>query len=141
MLSRNGHTNDTGTITAATAAPIRIERTDPRGDLDVYEDTIAALELAYRDADAARRELDAARRDMEVAEARRIIQGVEGKNEAERKASLLLALLQDGRYRDADERAQAAAEELRQAERSVRVLTERCRLLRAALALQAGAER
>ena len=36
---------------------------------------------------------------------------------------------------DADQRAHDAAEALRHAERQVRILTERCRLLRAALAL------
>ena len=115
-----------------------IERSDPRAELDLYDDMIAALDCAYRDADAARRELDAARRDMDVAEARRLLAGVDGKNEAERKAYLLLALLDDAAYRDADQRAQDAAEVLRHAERQVRILTERCRLLRAALALYAG---
>ena len=114
-----------------------IERPDPRAELDAYDDMIAALDHAYRDADAARREIDAARRDMDIAEARIIVAGVEGKNEAERKARLLLALLDDAAYRDADQRAQDAAEALRHAERQVRILTERCRLLRAALALVA----
>ena len=115
-----------------------IERPDPRAELDIYDDTIAALDAAYRDADAARRELDAARRDMDVAEARIIVADIEGKNEGERKARLLLALLDDAAYRDADQRAQDAVEALRPAERHVRVLTERCRLLRAALALATG---
>ena len=114
------------------------ERTDPRADLDVYGDTIAALDRAYRDADAARRQLDAARQEMDIAEARRLLAGVEGKNEAERKAHLLLALLDDADYRDADQRVQDATDALRHAERQVRILTERCRLLRAALALHAA---
>ena len=115
-----------------------IEHAGPHADLILYNDTITALELAYRDADAARRELERARRDMDVAEARLLVAGVDGKNEAERKAHLLLALLQDSAYRDADERAQEAGEDLHQAERQVRVLMERCRLQRAALALTAG---
>ena len=63
-----------------------IERSDPRAELDLYDDMIAALDCAYRDADAARRELDAARRDMDVAEARRLLAGGDGKNEAYGKA-------------------------------------------------------
>ena len=117
-----------------------IERPDPRGDLDVYDDTIDALDAAYRDADAARRELDAARRSMDVAEARIVVAGIEGKNEAERRARLLLALLDDAAYRHADWRAQEAAEGQRNAERQVRIVTERCRLLRASLALAATHE-
>ena len=74
---------------------------------------------------------------MNIAEARRLLAGVEGKNEAERKAHLWPALLDDADYGDADQRAQDAAEALRHAERQVRILTERCRLLRAALALTA----
>ena len=42
--------------------------------------------------------------------------------------------------RNANQRAQDAAEALRHAERQVRVLTERCRLLRAALALAVDRE-
>ena len=62
---RNRVTDRNGTTT--TTAPVTIERHDPLADLDVYDDTIAALHHAYRDADAARRELYAARREMEIA--------------------------------------------------------------------------
>lgn len=110
---------------------------DPRTDLNAYDDAISALDQAQREVDLARRDLDRARRAMEAREASLIVAGLPGKNEAERKAYLLLALLDDGEYRDADCRAQEAAEAMRDAERQVRVLTERCRLLRAALALSA----
>ena len=124
-----------GTTTRTSIPVIPVEPTPGLSLLDEYDSAIAALDLALRDADAARRTLDQARRQMEVAEARIIAAGVEGKNESERKARLLLALLEDRVYRDADQQAQDAAEEQRQAERQVRILTERCRLLRASLAL------
>lgn len=108
-------------------------------DLDLYDDTIAALDLALRDADLARRTLDAARRTMDTIEARHTVAGLPGKNEAERKAYLLLALLDDIAYRDADGLARDAADQQRASERQVRVLTERCRLLRASLGLRASA--
>ena len=101
---------------------------------------ISALDTSLVSADTARRDLDRAGREMDVAEARLTAADIEGKNEAERQARRLLALLDHGDYRDADQRAQDAAEGLRQAERQVRVLTERCRLLRAALALHAANE-
>ena len=100
-----------------------------------YDRCIDQLDQALVAACGAREELDTAKQDMAIAEARRIIAGVEGRNETERKATLLLALLQDGHYRDAEERARAAAEDLRQAERLVQVHRERCRWYRTALAL------
>ena len=130
----------TGTTTHTSIPVIPVEPLPGLALLDEYDNVIAALDLALRDADAARRTLDHARRRMDVAEARIIAAGVEGKNEAERKARLLLALLEDRPHRDADQQAQDAAEEQRQAERQVRVVTERCRLLRASLALYSGGE-
>jgi hypothetical protein len=122
-----------------TSAPFVIP-TEPRpgiADLDEYDSAIAALDLALRDADAARRDLEAARRELELIEARHVAAGIDGRNEAERKARLLLALLDDPAYRNADDRARDACEAQRDAERRVRVLMERCRLLRAAVALAA----
>lgn len=113
--------------------------TDPRGAmLDDYDSAIGALELALRDADAARRERESAQRAMDVAEARTTAAGLEGKNELERKAFLLLALLDNRDYRAAEEQARDAADAQRDAERTVRILQERCRLLRAALGLTTG---
>lgn len=76
---------------------------------------------------------------MEQREASLTVAGLPRKNEAERKAFLLLALLDDGDYRNVEDAAQEASEALRDTERQVQVLRERWRLLRAALALDAAA--
>lgn len=125
-------------MTTAMSRPYSIAAYDAREELSVYDDTILALDRALADADAARRRLDAARRTMDHREASLIAAGLPGKNEAERKAHLILACLNDDAFRAADFDAQDAAEELRHAECDVKVLTERTRLLRAALALAAG---
>ena len=113
-----------------------VEHTPVLVTLIDYDRAVDALDRALAAAAAARRQLDQAKQEMDIAEARRIIAGVDGKNETERKAVLLLALLQDGHYRDAEQRACEAAEDLRQAERLVQVQRERCRWYRTALALR-----
>jgi hypothetical protein len=127
-----------GTRPATITSIPTIERADIASDLDSWDDTIAALDLALRDADMARRDLEIARREMELIEARRVVAGVEGRNEGERKAHLILALVADPDYRLAELHARDAADDQRNAERQVRVLMETCRLLRASIELTAG---
>lgn len=119
---------------------ISVEPASGLATLDEYDSAIAALDAALRDAEAARRRLDRARREMDILEARHIVNGVTGRNDAERKARLLLALLDDDEYRDADERAREATEDQRVGERRVTVAKERCRLMRAALAVTVTAD-
>lgn len=118
------------TFTTRHPLPALPEPTIGLADLDLYDDTIAALDLVLRDADLARRTLD-------TIEARHAVAGLPGKNEGERTVFLLLALLDDPQYRDADDLARDAADQQRASQREVRVFTERCRLLRAALGVHA----
>jgi hypothetical protein len=106
-------------------------------DLDAWDDAIRDLDAALRDATHARRQIDAAARRMALAEAA-VTLAVEGKNAETRKAALALALDDDPDYRDARADHDDAVDGLRHAERRVTTLKERCRLLRAALALAAG---
>lgn len=113
-------------ITAHGVGPAVIEDAEARG-LELVDTTCPIVTRAQQWA-----------KKMECIEARLTLAGLPGKNEAERKAALLLALLDDAAYRNADALATDAADQQRAAERDVRVLTERCRLLRASLALHAS---
>jgi hypothetical protein len=126
----------TTTLNGTTATPAlpTIEPYDPRAELDAWEDGIAAMDAAMRDAAGARREIDELSTLLERLEASKVLT-VEGKNAEERKARLTLELADDARYRGALADLRAARERLADADRRVLVSRERCRLLRAALAL------
>lgn len=117
-------------ITLTTAAA------DPRADLAAYDAAITALDAAYADAARARADAEAAALSMERIEASHVL-AIDGGNAETRRARLTLALADDGRHRDAHRRHQEARGRLADAERRLQVGRERCRLLRAALALAA----
>jgi hypothetical protein len=121
-----------------TTAPVRaipaIESPDRVADLDAWEDRIAAMDAALRDAAGARREIDELAALLERIEASKVL-AVEGRNAEERKARLTLELADDARYGGALADLRSARERLADADRRVLVSRERCRLLRAALAL------
>ena len=108
--------------------------TSERSDLDAWTEQIAALDAALTDAATARVTIDAETVTLERLEAG-IMLGIEGGNAETRKARLTLALADDARHEAARLRLCAARVRLVDAERQVQVARERCRLLRAALAL------
>ena len=128
--------------TMTTTEPIRtnpaIEAADRRADLDAWEDCIAAMDAALRDVAGARREIDELSTLLEQIEASKVLT-VEGRNAEERKARLTLELADDARYCGVLADLRAARERLADADRRVLVSRERCRLLRAALAVSPDA--
>jgi hypothetical protein len=128
--------------TMTTTEPVRtipaIETADRTADLDAWEDQIAAMDAAMRDAAGARREIDELATHLERIEASKVL-SVEGKNAEERKARLTLELADDARYAGALADLRVARERLADADRRVLVSRERCRLLRAALAVSPDA--
>ena len=124
--------------TRTTTEPVRtipaIEPADRTTDLDAWDDCISAMDAALSDAAGARREIDELSTMLERIEASRVL-SVEGKNAEERKARLTLELADDARYQAAFAERSDARERLADADRRVLVGRERCRLLRAVLAL------
>ena len=109
----------------------------PRRLLVEYAAQIDALDQALADESAQRSIIEIATQSMAYEETRHTLL-VEGKNEAERKAHLHLALEQDDIYLRRREEAASAKVLLRYAERRAQVAREACRFYRAALALYAG---
>ena len=128
------------TMNGSRPAPLPvIERYDPAGELDLWDEAIADLSLAMRDAAEARAQIDALTVQLDRLEAGAVL-AVEGKNESERKARLTLALADDARYETCRQRLAEARQALWDAERRVAVTKERCRLLRLSVTLAAGRE-
>jgi hypothetical protein len=102
-----------------------------------WDESIVSLSVALADAATARDRLSQLADELSLAEAR-IVLSVEGRNEAERKANLTIALAEHEPYRAliAEQRRRRLA--LADAERRIAVSKESCRLLRAAVALGAA---
>ena len=115
--------------------PSVVERPDLAADLDPSDDTITALDCALPDAAEARSTMD-----TEVLAPERIETGhvlsIDGGNAQTHKARLMLTLADHVRYETCSQRLRAARQRLLDAERRVTVSKERCRLLRAAVALR-----
>jgi hypothetical protein len=107
---------------------------DPRQQLDAWEDAITSLDGAMRDVASARVAIEQEAQTLERLEASRVL-GIEGGNAETRKARLTLELADDARYQAHLENLRAARERLADADRRVAIQRERCRLLRATLAL------
>ena len=103
-------------------------------DLDQWDDAIAQLDIAIVDAARARDRLADTAEAMAVAEAQ-ISLTIEGKNEVERKARLVLALDASEGYRALVEQRSGDRLALADAERRIEVTRQRCRLLREAVRL------
>jgi hypothetical protein len=121
-----------GTIT--TRPTPTIERYDPRADLDAWDDAITALDAALTDAAHARAIIEAETETLDRLQAAYVL-AIDGGNAESRKARLTLALAGDARYEQHRQAHTTARRELLDAERRVQVMRERCRLLRAVLAL------
>ena len=111
-----------------------LEAFDPRAELDAWDECIAELDCALRDAAAARLDLDSLALQLERLEASHALD-LEGKNAEERKARLVLVLADDPRHQRAKLAYHNARRCLLDAERRATLAKERCRLLRAALSL------
>ena len=131
-------TTTNGRVNAAISAVPAIERHDPRADLDAWDSAIADLDAAYTTAAQARLALERHQRHLEAIEAS-VALGIEGKNAEERRARLVLALNDDPRHLAAVRAIDEHRAQLLDAERRVQVTKERCRLMRAALALSCPA--
>ena len=136
-MTTHPHTNGAHPPVRALCPP-PLPREVALAELDAWDTALADLDQALRDAATARRDLAAATTQAEVLEASALLT-VEGKNEAERKARLVLALRESAAYQLATADAQEARERLADAERRIVTRKERCRLLRAAVLLAAGA--
>jgi hypothetical protein len=107
-----------------------------RMELDGWDDALTALDLALLDAARHRATLALLEQDFSATEARMALD-IEGRNEAERRARLTLALSQDAaayaltramvdtrqQIHDADRRAEVARQRARLHAATVRVLT------------------
>lgn len=124
------HTNN-----MAVAGVLLVPQADARAELEAWEDAIRALDQGLVDIAAARAAIDAEELALERIEAATMLT-IEGNNAETRKAKLTLALAEDPRYQARLDGLRAARERLADADRRVAVAKERCRLLRASLALQ-----
>jgi hypothetical protein len=107
---------------------------DARQYLEGWEDAISLLDGALRDVTAARAAIELESQTLERLEASRVLT-IEGGNAETRKARLTLELADDTRYQAHLANLRAARERLADADRRVAIQRERCRLLRATLAL------
>jgi hypothetical protein len=105
--------------------------------LDRYTTAIAELGQQLEQASAARLELDELERAITLVEAARLLGGVEGTNEAQRKANLLVMLEADEDYSDLRLEALALRKRIAESDTQIQISRERCRLLRLSLALAA----
>lgn len=103
-----------------------------------YERQIAALDQALRDSAAARQALELDGDQISYIEAETTL-GVDGRNEAERRAKLAIELQENPDYQAALTARRATRESLADAERRSTIAAERCRMLRAALAARGEA--
>jgi hypothetical protein len=102
--------------------------------LSDWQKAINALDLALTDYNQHRALLAATEDDIEVFAALTLL-STEGKNEAERKARLAVALDEDANHRLAVKKKHMEQDAVRDAERHVTIAKERCRLARATLQL------
>jgi hypothetical protein len=102
-----------------------------------YERQIAALDQGLRDAATARQALELDGDQISYIEAETTLQ-VDGRNEAERRAKLVIELQENSDYQTALTGRRTNRERLADADRRVTIATERCRMLRAALAAGGG---
>jgi hypothetical protein len=100
-----------------------------------YQLCIHSLDEHLQAAAAVRLELDAADRAVSLFEAARLVAGVDGSNEAARRASLLVALEADTDYRALRDAAVLVRQRVSDAERQITVAREQARLYRLLLAL------
>jgi hypothetical protein len=128
VLNRNG----TPTTTTRTTPPA-VEGWDPRTELHAW-DAITTLDAALEEATIARLHVEQLTDTLERLEAS-VVLSIEGGNAETRRARLTLALADDARYQTEQERLRYARRRLLEAERQATVVKERCRLLRASLAL------
>ena len=105
-------------------------------DLDAYDTAISELDTALTDAARERGVIQEMGTEMALIEAH-VSLSVEGKNEAERKARLTVHLARDKRYQDELGAARMWRTMKAESEHRAAVARERCRLIRAALALVA----
>ena len=117
------------------AGVLLVPQSDAAAELEAWQDSIAALDQGLADMMAARSAIDAETLALEQIEASTMLT-IEGNNAETRKAKLTLALAEDHRYQARLAGLRAARERLGDADRRVAVAKERCRLLRASLALQ-----
>ena len=108
------------------------------GLLDELDDLIAALDATLADQAAARLAIADAEAEQAIIEASLML-ATEGRNETERKARLALALHANPGYQELCRVARDGRATLFACDRRTVVIKERCRLVRAALALLAPA--
>ena len=106
----------------------------PPALLEEWAAEIAALDAALTDVAAARADIDTETTTLERVEASAVL-SIEGGNAETRKARLTLLLADDARYQAHDQALRTARLRLLDAERRVSVSKERCRRVRASLAL------
>ena len=111
--------------------------TDAHALLETLDALIGELDSALADAGTARLVVSDAEAEMAIIEASLTLD-IEGKNETERKARLVLALRDDGGYQELARTARDARTALFQAERRLTVTKARIGLVRTALAVIAG---
>ncbi len=112
---------------------------DPREYLETWEHSIGVLDQALADATAARAAIDIETALLDRIEASTMLT-IEGGNAETRKARLTLALADDAGYQAHLGALKAARERQADADRRIAIARERCRLLRATLALYDRAE-
>lgn len=108
---------------------------DAQAELQAWEAAIVDLDRALVDMTGARAQIDAESTLLDRIEAGKVLQ-IEGPNAEARKAKLTLELADDVRYQAGLDSLRQARERLADADRRVAVARERCRLLRAALAVR-----
>lgn len=125
--------------TTFATVPLVVERVHDHGGalLDELNTLIADLDAVLADQSAARLTIADAEAEMSLIEASLALT-TEGKNESERKARLTLALRDDAGYQELARVARDSRAALYDADRRLAVIKERCRLVRAALALLTG---
>ena len=111
------------------------QQADARAELQAWEAAITDLDVALADLAGARAMIDAESGMLDRLEASKVL-SIEGPNAEARKARLTLELADDARYQAHLAGLRQARERLADADRRVTVAKERCRLLRAALAVQ-----
>ena len=107
---------------------------DPRQHLAAWEDAIQDLDQALVEVASARAAIERETDILERLEASRVLT-IEGGNAETRKARLTLELADDARYQAHLGNLRAGRERLADADRRAAIQRERCRLLRATLAL------
>ena len=121
----------------AESLPVRDSTDDRSGALlDELDTLIAELDAALAEQNTARLVVADAEMEMSLREASATLT-IDGRNEAERKARLTLALRSDPAYQQLAQTARHARAGLLDAERRLTVIRQRIALVRAALTLLA----